>query len=98
MLTNHLNVLLAVARDPTIRIRDIAALLGVTERRINRVIAELVGQSLLSVKREGRRSIYSVDRNAMLDLPVLGERTVGNLLDLRTPPPRCASTRPRSQS
>jgi hypothetical protein len=82
MLTNHLSAPLAVARDPTIRIRDIAALLGVTERRIYRVIAELVEAALLSVTREGRRSVYSVDRDALLVLPVLGERTVGELLDL----------------
>ena len=87
MLTSHALVLLAVARDPTVRIRDIAAMLDITERRCFRVIAELVEQSLLTVSREGRRSVYSVDRDAALSLPVLGEMTFGTLLSLLTPPP-----------
>jgi hypothetical protein len=51
MFTNHLNVLLEVARDPTIRVPDVAPLLGVTERRVYRVIAELFEASALSVTR-----------------------------------------------
>jgi DNA-binding IscR family transcriptional regulator len=81
MFTNHLHVLLAIARDPTIRIRDIAALLGVVEPRVNRILAELTAASLVSIVHEGRRSRYSINRDATLTSPVPGELTIGELLE-----------------
>jgi DNA-binding IscR family transcriptional regulator len=80
MLTGHALVLLAVSRDAHIRIRDIAASTGLTERWVQKVLAELVRLRIVTITHEGRRCIYQVHRDARIGLPVVGKVTVGSLL------------------
>jgi DNA-binding Lrp family transcriptional regulator len=60
-LTNHAKVLLTVANDPDVRIRDLAAAVGVTERSAHRILADLVQDGYVSRERVGNRSRYKVD-------------------------------------
>lgn len=65
-LTNHGAVLLCVAEDPRIRMRDIAVDVGITERAAQRVVSDLIDSGYVTRTREGRRNRYTVQ----LDLPV----------------------------
>jgi hypothetical protein len=69
LLTNHGNTLLLIARDPRIRIRDIAALLEITERAAQRIVADLVSTGYIDREREGRRNRYHVKSHLPLRLP-----------------------------
>jgi predicted transcriptional regulator len=80
-VTNHTQVLLCVAREPDLRLRDIAQRVGITERAVQRIVADLVRSGVVSSQRVGRRNRYVVDRAALLgQFP--GRRTVGELIDL----------------
>jgi DNA-binding Lrp family transcriptional regulator len=59
-LTNHAHVLLCIAADPSIRIREIASLVGITERAAQRIVAELESEGYVSHHRVGRRNRYVV--------------------------------------
>lgn len=69
-LTNHAHVLLAIARTPDLRLRDIAALVGVTERTATQIIADLVEGGYVIREREGRRNHYRVDLHHPLRHPL----------------------------
>jgi hypothetical protein len=60
-LTHHAHVLLSLARDPTLRLRDIAGVVGVTERATATLVSELVHAGYLQRFKDGRRNRYSVD-------------------------------------
>lgn len=80
-LTNHAQVLLCVAEDPDIRLRDVAERVGITERASQRILAELVKSGYVKTTRIGRRNRYSVDReHAMRHSAQLGH-DVGSLLE-----------------
>ncbi len=82
LLTNHGRALLCVAHDPEVRLRDIAAMLGITERRVFGIVNELADAGYVTKERVGRRNRYVVQR----DLPIPGAleqgRAVGELLEL----------------
>ena len=59
-LTNHGLVLLCIADDPGIRLRDIAARVGITERAAHRIVASLVDSGYVTRERVGRRNNYEV--------------------------------------
>jgi DNA-binding IclR family transcriptional regulator len=59
-LTNHAHVLLCIAADPELRIREIAALVGITERAAQRIVTELEAEGYISHERIGRRNRYEV--------------------------------------
>ena len=59
-ITNHARVLMVITHDPTVRLRDIASTLDITERAAQRIVTELVEEGYLSRKREGRRNVYTV--------------------------------------
>jgi DNA-binding IclR family transcriptional regulator len=79
-LTNHAHVLISLAGDPTLRIRDLAARVGITERAIQRIIADLEEAGYLTHEREGRRNLYRVRANRPLRHPVEAHQTVAALL------------------
>jgi len=79
-LSNHGHVAVCLARDPEGRLRDIADQVGITERRVAAIIAELEAAGIVSRKRVGRRNSYTVNRKAKLRHPVESHRTVGDLL------------------
>src|SRR5215471_14320264 len=81
-LTNHTQVLLCLTRDPDMRLRDVADAVGVTERAVQRIVAELVETGYLERSRVGRRNHYTVNReHAMRHVAQLGHQ-IGGLLDL----------------
>ena len=81
-LTNHARVLLCIAHDPGARLRDIAASLGITERRAHGIIADLAEAGYVITQKDGRRNRYQIQ--AHLPLPGTGsrERTIGEILAL----------------
>lgn len=79
-LTNHAHVLLCISRDPGIRLRDIAAAVGITERSAHKVLAELVEEGYVLRERRGRRNHYRVKPEQPLRHPLVREREVGKLL------------------
>jgi DNA-binding transcriptional ArsR family regulator len=83
-LTNHARVLLCVAQDPGVRLRDIAASLDITERSAFGIITDLVEAGYVIKEKDGRRNRYRIQ--AHLPLPELArrERTVGEILTLLT--------------
>lgn len=85
-LSNHAHVLLMVARDPEARIRDIAQAVGVTERAVQRIVADLEAEGYLSHQREGRRNIYTVHPNRPLRHPLEEHQRIGALIELIVAP------------
>jgi predicted DNA-binding transcriptional regulator len=84
-LTNHAHVLLCVAHDPGIRLRDIAQTVGVTERSAHRIISELVEDGYVVRERIGRRNVYRVKPELPLRHPLTQEteqRRIGDLLEV----------------
>jgi predicted transcriptional regulator len=86
LLTNHGNLLLLIARDPRIRIRDMATLLDITERAAQRIVADLVSTGYLDREREGRRNIYRVRSHLPLRLPFQRDLDVKSLLSIMATP------------
>jgi MarR family len=83
-LTTHARVLLLVAHDPGVRLRDIAASLGITERSAFGVITDLVEAGYVVKEKEGRRNRYHIQAHLPLPEPGTRERTVGEVLALLT--------------
>lgn len=81
-LTNHAHVLFCIAKDPEVRLRDVAAQVGITERAVQRIVTDLEGAGYLTVSKEGRRNRYQVHPDAPLRHPIERHRTVRALLDL----------------
>jgi DNA-binding MarR family transcriptional regulator len=81
-LTNHARVLLCIARDPGVRLREIAAALGITERTAFGVVADLTEAGYVLKERDGRRNRYEVQHHLPLTEPASEERTIGELLEL----------------
>lgn len=91
-LSNHAHVLLLLAQEPELRLRDIADRVGITERAVQKIIAELESGSVLTRTRDGRRNRYTIHPDRPLRHPVEAHRTVGDLIRMvqRDPnnPPR----------
>ncbi len=83
-LTYHARVLLCVAHDPGMRLRDIAARLAVTERSAFGIITDLVEAGYVVKEKNGRRNRYHIQAHLPLPEPDGRERTVGEILALLT--------------
>ena len=84
-LTNHARVLLCIANDPGVRLRDIAAKLGITERSAYGIVTELTEDGYVRKKREGtdgRRNRYQIQAHLPLREAISRERSIGEMLDL----------------
>ena len=79
-LTNHTHVLVCLARDPQARLRDVAQAVGITERAVQKIVAELEEGGVLTRERDGRRNSYEIHRSGRLRHPLEAHRTVGDLL------------------
>lgn len=79
-LSNHAHVLVCLAADPDTRVRDIAAEVGITERRVNAILGDLESAGIITVYKSGRRNSYEIDRKARLRHPLESHKTVGDLL------------------
>ena len=83
-VTNHTQVLLCIARDGDVRLRDVAEKVGITERAAQRIVADLIEEGFVERKRIGRRNHYSIDRRAKMRHPAQEDQEIGDLLDLLT--------------
>jgi hypothetical protein len=81
-LTRHAQVLLCIAEDPGIRLRDIGDRVGITERAAHRIVGELADAGYISRERRGRRNHYTVRINQPLPDAIARDQHVGALLDL----------------
>ncbi|WP_373307472.1 helix-turn-helix transcriptional regulator [Micromonospora lutea] len=86
-LTNHAHVLLAIARNPTARLRDVATEVGVTERAAQAIVADLEAGGYLHRTRVGRRNEYTLNPAGRFRHPAEADRQVGDLLALFTEVP-----------
>lgn len=81
-LTNHAHVLLCIAQDPAIRLRDVAEQVGVTERAVQRLVTELEEGGYLRRQREGRCNRYEVDLDVPLRHPIEQHCPVADLVKM----------------
>lgn len=81
-LTNHAHVLLCIARDPDIRLRDIATRVGITERAAQKIVGDLAADGYVAVTRVGRRNRYRLLPEGRFRHPLEAQHEVGELLDL----------------
>ena len=82
LLTGHGHVLVEITRNPDARIRDIAAVAGLTERAVQAIVADLEAAGYLTRTRTGRRSVYSVNPDKLFRHPAQEGHRVGPFLDL----------------
>jgi predicted transcriptional regulator len=83
-LSNHTHVLVCLASDGDQTLREVAAKVGVTERAVQRIVAELEQAGILSRTREGRRNTYSINADVPLRHPLESHCRIGDLLGLVT--------------
>jgi DNA-binding MarR family transcriptional regulator len=81
-VTNHTQVLLCIARDGDVRLRDVAETVGITERAAQRIVADLIEAGFVERRRVGRRNHYSIDRSAKMRHPAQMNQEIGDLLEL----------------
>ena len=79
-LTNHARVLLCIAQDPGIRLREIGEAVGITERSAHRIVGELAEAGYISRQRNGRRNDYTIQSHLPLPDPLAREQKIGDLL------------------
>ena len=80
-LSNHAYLPISIAAEPEIRMRR-GHPVGITERAVQRIVAELEAGGYLKITREGRRNKYEVKNDLPLRHPVEAHRTVGDLVGL----------------
>jgi len=81
-LTNHAHVLFCIVQDPEVRLRDVAARVGITERAVQRIVTDLENEGYLEVSKEGRRNRYKVNFERPLRHPIERHRSVRALIGL----------------
>lgn len=86
-LTNHAHVLLAIAREPNVRLRDVAASVGITERAAQAIVADLEAAGYLHRERVGRRNAYIINAAGKFRHPAEADHRIGELIDLFTDSP-----------
>jgi MarR family len=82
LLTGHGHVLVEIARNPEARIRDISAVVGLTDRSVQAIVTDLEAAGYLTRTRTGRRTKYTVNRESLFRHPAQEGLQVGPLLDL----------------
>ncbi len=79
-LTNHARVLVCIAHDPEARLRDIATMLGITERSAFGIVNDLVTEGYVLKEKDGRRNRYKVQHHLPLRETMGRERSIGEVL------------------
>jgi MarR family len=82
LLTGHGHVLVEIARSPKARIRDISEVVGLTERTVQAIVADLEAAGYLTRDRAGRRNVYTVNPDMLFRHPAQEGHRVGPFLDL----------------
>ncbi len=81
-LSTHGRALLRIARDPDVRLREIAVDLGITERSAYTIVSDLAGGGYIVKERDGRRNRYQVQQHLPLPESPNREQAIGEVLDL----------------
>jgi DNA-binding MarR family transcriptional regulator len=81
-LSNHTQVLLCIRRDPNVRFRDLAQMVGITERAAQRIVADLIESGYIERERVGRRNRYHVNAGTAMRHPAQDGHDIGELLQL----------------
>lgn len=81
-LSNHAHVLLVLAKDPEMRLRDVSDRVGITERAVQRIVKELEEGGFLQRERTGRRNRYRVTGDLPLRHPIENHRSIRDLISL----------------
>ena len=81
-ITNHTQVLLCITQNPEIRLKDVAAEVGITERAAGRIVADLVDAGYVTRERTGRRNQYTINRDLEMRHPAQLGFEIGPLLDV----------------
>jgi transposase len=81
-LTNHGQLLLCIAKDPGLSLREIGDRVGITERAAHRIVAELEKSGYLTRRRNGRRNRYTIAPHLPIPDSIARERQIGDLLDV----------------
>ncbi|MGW0392679.1 MarR family transcriptional regulator [Streptomyces sp. NPDC003042] len=89
-LTNHARVLVSIARDPAVRLKDVAMACGLTERTVQTIVADLESDGYLRRVRDGRRNRYEISAGAVFRHPAEAGVQVAGLLALLTGAPAAA--------
>lgn len=81
-LSHHAHVLLCIARDPDVRLREVASEVGITERAVQAIVNDLVEEGYVTRARVGRRNHYEIDVSSPLRHPMQRDLDIGSLLGL----------------
>jgi DNA-binding IclR family transcriptional regulator len=81
-LTNHARVLVCIAHDPGVRLRDISTTLGITERSAYSIVTDLTASGYVVKDKDGRRNRYRIQSHLPLREAIIQERTIGEVLDI----------------
>ena len=84
-LSNHSHVLICLATDPSMRMRDIAFRVGITERAVQRIIADLQDAGAVERSREGRQNRYTINLDLPLRHPLEAHRSIGSIIEAVNP-------------
>ncbi|MGW1067161.1 helix-turn-helix transcriptional regulator [Streptomyces aureus] len=91
-LTNHARVLLAISRDPEVRLREVAQICGITERTVQAIVADLEEAGYITRTRaeDGRRNRYAIEPEALFRHPAEAGHEIAGLLNLLADSPQQA--------
>jgi len=81
-LTNHAHVLLCIAENPDCRLRDIADVVGITERAVHRIVSDLTEAGYVDAERDGRCNVYETHPEKQLRHPIEAHCRVADLINL----------------
>ncbi|MDQ8204293.1 winged helix-turn-helix domain-containing protein [Pelagicoccus sp. SDUM812003] len=79
--SNHAHVLVCLHYDEDLTLREVADQVGITERAVQKIVAELEAAGIISRSKLGRRNTYEVNASVRLRHPIEAHRSVGDLLD-----------------
>lgn len=80
--SNHGHVLVCLAQDPTVRLRDVATRVGITERAVHKIVSDLEQAGVISKTRDGRRNRYELHTDLPLRHPLESHQTIDALLQI----------------
>lgn len=81
-LSNHAHVLIGISRNPSVRMRDLASDIGISERAVQKIVSDLEAEKLLERHREGRRNVYELHLDQPLRHPTEAHHSVRELVEL----------------
>ena len=81
-LSNHGHVLVQLSQNPDLRVKELAEIIGITERSAQSILADLEAEGYISVTRNGRRNTYKVNQNQKFRHPTEANKSIGQLLKI----------------